>query len=489
MSRWHFYGRGEQLKQLEEILARDRWFFAKVTGRRRIGKTTLIQEALKTVRRDRPVFYVQIPDSESVGVVSAVNDALETFQVPSDRHPRPTTVSQMVATFEAMAQDGFVLVLDEFQYFHRKGHGEFCSLLQAAVDRLAAKADRVRGGLIVLGSIYTEMAALLEDRAAPLYNRITDDVELTHLDFAALVAILRDHADPSSERLLFLWNLFEGVPKFYRDCYEQSVLGSERSELLRRIFFESSSPLRGEAENWFLRELRGRYDVVLKFVARNPGRMHNEIVQRLRDASGEADTQIGGYLKVLIERYRLIEKKLPIFSKSESRKGRYYVTDNFLRSWLSALSGAVAATAFRPVNSLIADADRRLREAEGGALEKLVAQIYEERSRKSLGDFPLSERVRGYWNSADTEIDLVAVNEDERQIRFTSCKRTPSKLIAEANSLAGHVQRFLAKMPRFAGWKHELVGIAPDLTAEQRSILRRNSLIPQDLQDLTRGLT
>ena len=93
-----------------------------------------------------------------------------------------------------------------------------------------------------------------------------------------MLAILQDHADPSPDRLLFLWNLFEGVPKFYRDCYEQGVLAADRPTLLRRIFFESSSPLRTEAENWFLRELRGRYDVVLKFVARNPGRMHNELV-------------------------------------------------------------------------------------------------------------------------------------------------------------------------------------------------------------------
>ena len=87
-----------------------------------------------------------------------------------------------------MAEGGYVLVLDEFQYFNRKGYEEFCSYLQAAVDRLAAKAARVPGGLIVLGSIHTEMMALLEDRTAPLYNRITDAIELTHLDVGSLLA-------------------------------------------------------------------------------------------------------------------------------------------------------------------------------------------------------------------------------------------------------------------------------------------------------------
>ena len=332
MADWKFYGRKEQLANLEHMLERKRWFFAKVTGRRRIGKTTLIQKAMKEIGSKQPIFYVQIPDSEPAGVLSAVNDALDNFQVPTDRYPRPNNLLQLATSIETMAEGGYILILDEFQYFNRKGYEELCSYLQASVDRLAAKAGRVRGGLIVLGSIHTEMVALLEDRTAPLYNRVTDTIDLTHLDIGSILEILRDHANPTPERLLFLWNLFEGVPKFYRDCYEQEVLAVGRKVLLRRIFFESSSPLRSEADNWFLRELRGRYDVVLKFVARNPGRMHNELLQAIREASGSPDTQIGGYLKVLIERFRLIERKLPVFAKPEAKRGRYYVTDNFLRA-------------------------------------------------------------------------------------------------------------------------------------------------------------
>ena len=470
------------------MLNRKRWFFAKVTGRRRIGKTTLIQKAMQELGNKQPVFYVQIPDSEPAGVLSAVNDALETFQVPDDRFPRPNDLLQLAKLLEAMAESGFILILDEFQYFNRKGYEEFCSHLQAAVDRLAAKAEQVQGGLIVLGSIHTEMVALLEDRTAPLYNRVTDTINLSHLDIGSILSILRDHADPNPERLLFLWNLFEGVPKFYRDCYEQGVLAADRKSLLRRIFFESSSPLRSEADNWFLRELRGRYDVVLKFVARNPGRMHNELVQAIRAASGDPNTQVGGYLKVLIERFGLIERKLPVFAKPEAKRSRYYVTDNFLRSWLAALANPVSAIAFRPLEELIAEADVRLADVEGGSLEKLAGQLYEERSRKGLGDFPLTHRVQGFWDRADTEIDLVAVNDSTKSIRFGSCKRSPKKLLADVNNFKEHVERFLETMPQYQNWAKQYVGIAPVLDAEQRAILTGHEVIPQDLNDLTSGL-
>ncbi|MBI2807593.1 MAG: ATP-binding protein [Planctomycetes bacterium] len=488
MKPWRFYGRNGQLETLAAILGRGRWFFAKVSGRRRIGKTTLIQHALQAVGSKQSVFYVQIPDSEPAGVISAVNDALETFCVPVDLHPRPTDVAQLVKTFEAMAEAGYILVLDEFQYFNRRGYEGFCSLLQGAVDRLAAKAARVKGGLMVLGSIYTEMMALFDDRTAPLYNRVTDDIELTHLDIASVLAILRDHADASPRRLLFLWNLFEGVPKFYRDCYEQEVLGADRPALLQRIFFGSSSPLRTEADNWFLRELRGRYDVVLKYVARNPGCMHHELVQAIRSVNGSPDTQIGGYLQTLIDKFRLVVRKLPVFARPEAKKGRYYVTDNFLRSWLAALANPVSAIAFRPVAQLVQEADQKLEVAEGGALEKLTGQLYEERSRSGIGDFPLTQRIQGFWDKSGTEIDLVAVNEAQKTIRFGSCKRAPSRLLADVNDFKGHVERFLQAKPKYRAWKIQYAGIAPDLDRGQRKILRRHDVIAQDLRDLTKNL-
>jgi predicted AAA+ superfamily ATPase len=53
MADWKFYGRKDQLADLERMLDRERWFFAKVTGRRRIGKTTLIQRAIQEIKSNQ----------------------------------------------------------------------------------------------------------------------------------------------------------------------------------------------------------------------------------------------------------------------------------------------------------------------------------------------------------------------------------------------------------------------------------------------------
>ncbi len=484
---WGFYGRRLELQQLDDILKRKRWFFVKLTGRRRIGKTTLIQQALQSSGIGR-LLYVQVPDSGPAGVLSAVMDAMDTFHIDTTEFARPKTLAEFARCIGTLARAGFVVALDEFQYFNRDVLSDFPSLLQGEVDRLSADATNVPGGLLVLGSIHTDIAALLEDRQAPLFNRTTDEIDLTHLDIASVIEILTTHATPAPDRLLFLWALFEGVPKFYRDCYEQGVLNAPRPQLLKRLFFESSSPLRTEADNWFLKELRGRYDVVLKFVARKAGCSNGDILQYVRTVSQDRDEQVAGYLKILIERYRLIHRRLPIFAKPAARSGRYYLTDNFLAAWLAALANPISAVAFAPVDQLVADADTRLRDVEGHAFEKLIGQLYEERSRKRIGDFALSARIQGYWDSADTEIDLVALDEAAKRIRFGTCKRSEAKLQAAIGNLNGHVERFLSAFPAYRTWAIEKVGLAPEMTKETRATLESAGFMAQDLHDLLRDL-
>ena len=117
---------------------------------------------------------------------------------------RVSNLAELAKLLGKLAEAGMIVALDEFQYFHRKQLSDFCSLLQAEVDRLAARSSEVKGGLIVLGSLHAEMTALLEDRDAPLFNRTTDRLELGHLDIASILEILRAHADEDPYRLLFL---------------------------------------------------------------------------------------------------------------------------------------------------------------------------------------------------------------------------------------------------------------------------------------------
>ena len=74
-------------------------------------------------------------ESDPAGVVAACNGYLETFGLEEQVY----SLGDLARLIARLAEAGYVVALDEFQYFHRKPLFDFCSLLQAEVDRLRVK--------------------------------------------------------------------------------------------------------------------------------------------------------------------------------------------------------------------------------------------------------------------------------------------------------------------------------------------------------------
>src|SRR5271157_6094117 len=108
---WGFYGRTDELRMTAEIIGRNRRFFVKMTGRRRIGKTTLIQHAIQSAGK-KAILYIQTPDSAPAGVLSAVDDALESFGVSLDQFPRLRTLAEFARLISSLVRAGYIVVLD-----------------------------------------------------------------------------------------------------------------------------------------------------------------------------------------------------------------------------------------------------------------------------------------------------------------------------------------------------------------------------------------
>lgn len=481
---------------MQTLLDRDQFFFCAISGRRRIGKTSLIQEALRRKGQSLRALYVQIPDSDERGVIQVFEDAVEDILLDQDLARRTCgDFSDIAGLLRALWRTNFVTAIDEFQYFHRKALAPFLSYLQLQVDEARTKGSR--GGLFALGSIHTEMTAVLEDKDSPLFNRVTHRIRVGHWDFEILFEMFREHGIDDPHHRLFLWSIFEGVPKFYRDCFDNGALKrgeNYRYATLDRMFFEGASPLKDEAENWFLRELRGRYDSVLKLVARMGPCSHGLLKAEYDRTGPGGEKQLGGYLKILIEKYQMIERVNPIFSKDHGRKARYQITDNFLAAWLAAIARNVQLARVRPVDDAILRADESLKTHEGYAFEKMVRLILEECSRKKVGDFSLTQLVRGYWNKpdgTDIEIDVVAVNEIDKIIRVGSCKRSSTK--HDSTSLYKfneHIARFrkteLGK--KYSDWTVERALYSPVFDEPQRKVLTGKEYICVDMNDFDRWL-
>lgn len=496
MSEWGFYGRKQELAQIQKVLDRGRFFFCAISGRRRIGKTSLILNALQQAGRDRSAIYVQIPDSDERGVVQAFEDSFEDTVTPRKAAEFTKDFSTIAGSLFTMWEAGHVFALDEFQYLNRSALKPLLGDLQWAVDlaRAASEANGANGGLFTLGSIHTELTAVLEDKASPLFNRVTDRLEIGHWDAATLFEMFREHGVTDRHHQLFLWSIFEGVPKFYRDCFDQQLLtphADHRRRTLRGMFFEGSSPLKDEADNWFLRELRGRYDSLLTILARLGPSSHGALAAEFARTGPDDAKQFGAHLKVLVEKYRMVERQLPVFASEKQRSTRYVISDNFLSAWLAALLRNVRLARIRPIAEAVEKADIALLAHEGMAFEKFVRQTMEECSRKGVGDFSLTDLVRGYWNKADgsdIEIDVVALDETSRTIRFGCCKRDGDK--HDLGVFDGHIARFLTTKDgkRHASWSVQKALYSPAFSDDQRARYRAGGYIAVDMNDFDRWL-
>jgi len=495
MSEWSFYGRAEPLAELRRIVEAGRWFFCRIEGRRRIGKTTLLAEL---ARQDGGLgdrlIYMQVPDSDERDVAYTFRQSLDSCEHEQARAlaGNVTHFATMAAAIGRLCAAGFIVVLDEFQYFTRSKLYAFNSFLQAEVDKLRG-AQLKHGGLFVLGSLQSEMNALLDDKSAPLYGRVTAQIPLDHWDFEDLLCVFANQGIQQPDQWLTLWTFFEGVPKFYHDAYEQELFGVPvadfSAELLRRMFIRSSSPLSEEADTWFLRELRGKAVSVLHFLADNAGCGHAEIVAAL---TGDEETHaLGTHIARLVDRYKMVDKLQPVFSDSKSRNARYYIADNFLQAWLAVAKPAREEARLKPLDKVIAPALRRLETLEGFAFEKLIRSLHLEASRKGKGDFELSGLQLGYWNrprdvSKAIEIDLVALDEPDKRVRFGCCKR--SSAAHDLPVFEQHVQRFLQTSGHrhLAGWTQEMVLFSPSFSQQERALYEGKGYVTRDLNDYAR---
>lgn len=495
MPDWKFYGRTEALSELNRIVHAGRWFFCRIEGRRRIGKTSLLSQLTKgDDTLSERLIYMQVPDSDERDVAAAFKRSLTDCD-----HGLAKSLSTTVVDFPSMTRAigqlccaGLIVVIDEFQYFTRAVLRSFNSFLQAEVDKLRSANIR-QGGLFVLGSLHADMNQLLEDKAAPLYGRLTQRIKLDHWDFEDLLDVFRNQNVLEPSQWLTLWTFFEGVPKYYHDAYEQDLYRVEPEkfgdELLTKMFLRSSSPLSEEADTWFLRELRGRSLSLLTFLAEHPGCSNGELLAGV--GSPEEKTQISAYLAKLVSNYEMISKLNPVFSDGKSRKARYYIADNFLQAWLAVAKPARQAARMKPIHKALELAKPRLMGVEGFAFEKLIRKLHYECSRKGKGDFDLSSMQLGYWNrpkdtNRNIEIDLVALDESNKRVRFGSCKRSAEGHTSE--SLVGferHVDGFLATKDHqhLLDWNKEMVLFSPAFTQGQRTHLESKGYITKDLID------
>ncbi len=498
---WSFYGREAELGRLLDCFRRQRWFFGAIRGRRRIGKTALVQQALATHLEDDPrgrrCLMVQLPDSTPADFAevfrSTANQSGLEGLVPEMSEAR--TLPAIAAAIGSLCTKGAIVALDEFQTCLRGPLRALPSLLQSQVDYL--QDIETEGGIIVLGSVQAEMEMLLQDSRTPLFGRTTFNLNLGPWDLRTVFHVCNLHRAHDPKRFLTLWTLFGGVPQYWRHFAEIENIDpipdwrDWAAEVCASLFLRTGAPLHQEGEMLLQHELRRTSLAILRVVAERTRCSYAD----LRRAVPEV-TSPGPYLKTLIHDLRLIRKDLPLLAGDGARRARYSISDPFLRAWTAALQHACMAARTRPSAEVARLLIPRLSTMEGYAFEELVHLATEEVSSAGTSEFPVTAPVGGYWKrprrGGEIEIDMIARNEGTRRVRFGSCKRNPREHDDESlASFRRHVKRFLQtdEGKRFSKWDQEWALYSPCFPPLQRGRLETDGWICRDLLDFRHRLT
>ncbi|MBE8722739.1 ATP-binding protein [Sphingobacterium pedocola] len=421
-----FYNRHTELALLENILKQSGEIarFQAIIGRRRVGKTSLLIESVKGEK------YLYL-------FVSRKNEHLLCQQFQNDAEQMLGlrifgTINYFRDLFEQLLlfalQEHFTLIIDEFQEFENVNPSVF-SDIQNLWDQYK---DRAKINLIVCGSVYSLMTKIFEHNKEPLFGRLTSKMILQPFKVNVVKEILKDYnPDFEPEDLLCLYMISGGVAKYIELLMDAGAV--TKNQMLDMIT-RSDSPFLGEGKDILITEFGkeyGTYFSILQLIASGKN------TQREIDSIIEKNT--GSYLNNLEQHYSLIIRNKPIFSKPNSRKGRWRLKDHYLSFWFRFIYPHQALIEIGRLDLL--------REFIEKGYEQYSGLVLEQYFREKIS---LEERVTemgNFWDSkGQNEIDIVALNHLDKTATLAEVKRNPKKIdLRILEQKAGALQKELAQ--------------------------------------------
>jgi AAA+ ATPase superfamily predicted ATPase len=408
VSAMKFIGRQSELASLETEYARDGGF-AVIYGRRRVGKTTLIKEFIK---KKTAFYFLATEEIESQamkrfsGVVARTtgnailqnvvfSDWMDLFRVVTDYQP----------------SEKKVIVIDEFPYLV-KTNPAFPSILQNAWDEIM-KGSNVM--LILCGSLIGMMQKHALSYESPLYGRRTAQIRLMPLTFPSIYAAQRTTFEKAVEQ----YAVTGGVPKyleFFKS--DENLLEQIKAVVLSKngfLYEEPSFLLKDEIQS------ATNYFSIIKAIADG-----NHKLGKIAGALGLESSALTPYLSTLGD-LGFIIKDTPLTEKNpeKSRKGLYFISDNFIRFWFRYVYPYKGELELDNTQIVLDEMDKDF-------IQKFVAFSYEDICKSIFAELCKEQeiaftpsRIASYWlndSDNDTQIDVAAVDHQHKLLFAGECK-------------------------------------------------------------------
>lgn len=408
-----FYCREEELQTMNRRYEKGRFECIVIYGRRRVGKTALINEFCK----GKPTVYFSALSASSQENLEALSKAIYTCKNP-DSPVAPTYRSYEDALDEitAMAkQQRLVFVIDEYPYL-AKAEKSFSSRLQHIIDHQWQDSQLY---LILCGSSMSFMEYQVLGYESPLYGRRTAQFKIQALTYREMTQF---HPSLSLQDQALLYGVTGGIPHYINKLDVEEDL----DEALLENLFSTSSYLFEEPENLLKQELRepAIYNSVISAIAGGASRL-NEIATKVGLESGVCTK----YLKVLLD-LGILKKETPITEKP-GKKTIYAIDDNFFRFWYRFVPRNMSVISAGRMNHVYEQAVKKYYPDYMGLVFEKMCQEYLSRYAK---DLPILLSTVGQWWGTDSktrkevQIDIVGTPVEGNEYLIGSCKYRNEKI-------------------------------------------------------------
>jgi len=399
-----FVNRERELNALEEQYAADGASLVVLYGRRRVGKTTLINEFIK----DKNAMYFLANEENETLSMKNFTEVLSDYT--GQEYLKNASFESWKDLFEIFLKHDHgakkLLVIDELPYMVN-ANPAFPSILQWVWDTWFINQNVM---LILCGSLIHMMEKHALNYNSPLYGRRTGQIKLKQIDFMHYGQF---YENMPYRDLVEHYAVTGGVPKYIELFDRKKSLFHEIDRLMLTpeglLFEEPEFLLRREVEEI------GSYFSIIKSIAtgnRKPGKISTDI--------GIKQTSLPKYLKTLIDLDILEREVLVTESNPEKSKvSLYQIKDNFIRFWFRFVypeRGRIE----------LGQSDFVLEKIKANFIDSHVAHIYEIVCRSELWRLAMAGELQfnklGRWWNSKEEIDIVALDSTGNSIIFAECK-------------------------------------------------------------------
>ena len=400
-----FYNRKKEMAFIEKIKGKDKKQMVVLYGRRRIGKTTLMQKAFEKEDADQFLYFF----------VETLSEEQSLLQLSS-------MFSKAVYTnwydcFSDLFQSKRYIVFDEFQNFNRINKSIF-SALQHAWDETQATTK-----VFILGSYVGLLKQTFIDEKVPLFGRNDFLIKINPFSVNESISILQSFGY-SQQQAVEIFMLVGGVPK-YLLAFEE---GKAIKEALYELFVDEFAPFKEEAKNIMIREFGGEHKSYFSILKALGGSRKN--LSELKDNTQIANTSLSKYLKELEDGYEICEKTNPILSRKK-RDAKYEISDHYYNFYFNIIDRYFSAFEF--------DSEKTYKRIYplipnhlGIMFERFCMQLIKE----NPGMLPfIPEQIGKHWGKVpgtkDQSYDIDIIAYDEKNILFGECKWREKKVSLE----------------------------------------------------------